>query len=716
LPASSFSSHATRLVPLAFVALTAVFAPSCRSLEIWGRNAQEMKRLLESGDHAFLRKVDFSRDNPDEALQLREGAPYLLGVAFQGLGLDSQAARLYRLQVVQGDSPWNALAMPPLLAILIRGEDYDTARRLALEHLAAAPDPINRDLIRKGLVEALYWSRDDTATLQGLNAYFPTGRSADNPEINAELALFKAVASTRLGVENWPDLVVALCITYPASAVHMRAQQFFARDDAMRAALPPLARALLEAKASLAAGQPAKALAPLEAAIGGLGGLLGEPLMREAVAAFGATGDPMRGARAFERAGAGATGPARLAAMEGAARLYRAAGALADAARAFATLAEATSDPAQRDRAAWFLAELAGRGSTRAAVAEVGRSHGQWRDPLFFDDLVDDLTTRLLGDNDREGLRLLYGAIGDLEIPTRLRLRYILYRLGVPNVPPLEPLLSGRTTTVMEDYYRLLLDPASRPAAEPSPEPARGDLDFLMTGLLEFGLNDQAMSLARKAGPALSRAARITASRTLVARQRYKDAISLVGNGYPWEYPRDERRGEIAQVAYPEAFEREIRQIARRDKVEDRLLFAVAREESAFDPAIVSSAGAVGLTQLIPATADEEARRMRLASYNLLAAPDNLSIGFHYLARLIKLQESVPFGLAAYNAGLTRVRAWKQQFAHLPPDLVLEAIPYEETRHYVRKVLVSAATYGTLYEGLAPVRTVELFYPPVPRP
>lgn len=79
----------------------------------------------------------------------------------------------------------------------------------------------------------------------------------------------------------------------------------------------------------------------------------------------------------------------------------------------------------------------------------------------------------------------------------------------------------------------------------------------------------------------------------------------------------------------------------------------------------------------------------------------------------MRLQRSVPFGLAAYNAGLTRLRQWKQQFAHLPPDLLLEAIPFEETRHYVRKVLVSAAIYGELYQQIPAARTAEAFFKPL---
>jgi len=76
----------------------------------------------------------------------------------------------------------------------------------------------------------------------------------------------------------------------------------------------------------------------------------------------------------------------------------------------------------------------------------------------------------------------------------------------------------------------------------------------------------------------------------------------------------------------------------------------------------------------------------------------------------VRLQGSVPLGLAAYNAGLTRLRQWKQQYAHLPPDLLFEAIPFEETRHYIRKVLVAASIYGELYRRIPAARTVEEFF------
>ena len=706
MPASSFSSRAAKL---AFIALTVFAAPSCRSLEIWGQAPSEIRRRLQEGDNAFLREVDFGKHSVDEALQLGEGAPYLLGLAYQSLGLEPQAQQLFRLQVVQGDTPWNALAMAPLLEILLRNSDYDAAYRLAADHLAYSPEPMNRDLVRKSLVEALYWTKDDRATLAALAVQFPSGRSASRPDLDPELALFRAVASSRAAVAGWQDLYLRLCLDHPASTVHVRASQFLAREEAISSGLPAAVRGLVDAKASLASRAPARALPGLQAAVAALAEGVPPSLLREASAAYLAAGESARGARFLARTGQALAGPARLAALEAAGRLYRAAGANGEATTLLASVVAATPDPDQRDRATWYMADVAGRASTRAGVAELARGRGSWHTPLYFDDLIDELTTRLLSENDREGLRALFAAVSGLEVPSRIRLYYILHRLGERDLPGEQAILAARTTTVMEDYYRLLLDAEGQPFAGEVGEPdAPGDMDFLLTRLLDFGLYDRAVALARENGPSLSRGALRTAAQRLAGRQRYKDAITLVGNGYPW----DVSSREIALAAYPRAFDREVRELAGRENLEARLLFAMAREESAFDPAIVSSAGAVGLTQLLPATAAEEARRMRVSSYDLRSPADNLSIGFHYFGRLARLQGSIPFALAAYNAGLTRIRQWKQQYAHLPPDLIFEAIPFEETRHYLRKVLVSAAIYGELYDKVPAGRTIEMFYPP----
>ena len=90
---------------------------------------------------------------------------------------------------------------------------------------------------------------------------------------------------------------------------------------------------------------------------------------------------------------------------------------------------------------------------------------------------------------------------------------------------------------------------------------------------------------------------------------------------------------------------------------------------------------------------------------------DNLSIGAAYLGYCIRLFESEILGLVAYNAGLGRVRQWVAQFGDLDFPLFLQAIPFAETRHYVRKVTRALWFYLALYGDIASAAEMPLVLP-----
>jgi soluble lytic murein transglycosylase len=133
------------------------------------------------------------------------------------------------------------------------------------------------------------------------------------------------------------------------------------------------------------------------------------------------------------------------------------------------------------------------------------------------------------------------------------------------------------------------------------------------------------------------------------------------------------------------------------------LVQALMREESALDPRALSPAGAVGLTQLMPATAQQVARRAgmgKLGKNGLAEASTNIRLGSRYLGELIRrFDGQVPLGVAAYNAGPGAVSRWLDQRPGLELDEFVEEIPIEETRGYVKRVLRSYAAYRLLYGG-----------------
>jgi soluble lytic murein transglycosylase len=139
------------------------------------------------------------------------------------------------------------------------------------------------------------------------------------------------------------------------------------------------------------------------------------------------------------------------------------------------------------------------------------------------------------------------------------------------------------------------------------------------------------------------------------------------------------------------------------------MIHAIARQESQFDRAAISHAGARGLMQLMPGTAREQAGKLGL-SYDAGALTRdtsyNIQLGSGYFQRIYGIYGSYPLAIAAYNAGPGNVNKWLR--ANGDPrtggvDWVdwVEAIPYLETRNYVQRVLENAVVYDLMHPARA---------------
>lgn len=135
---------------------------------------------------------------------------------------------------------------------------------------------------------------------------------------------------------------------------------------------------------------------------------------------------------------------------------------------------------------------------------------------------------------------------------------------------------------------------------------------------------------------------------------------------------------------------------------EPALVLAVMRQESEFYPGARSSAGALGLMQLMPATARHVAQRMGLpfSRDRLTEDPDyNVRLGQAYLNELLeRFGGSYILALAAYNAGPSRVQSWINLFGDprnpaVDPIQWIERVPFSETRNYIQRILESLVVY-----------------------
>ncbi len=152
---------------------------------------------------------------------------------------------------------------------------------------------------------------------------------------------------------------------------------------------------------------------------------------------------------------------------------------------------------------------------------------------------------------------------------------------------------------------------------------------------------------------------------------------------------------------YPRPYEALVEEVARTEQLPSELLYAVMRQESGFRPQVRSPAGALGLLQLMPRTAERVAGDMGWAEVGDLTEPRiNITLGAHYLKRLLELfGNDWVLAVAAYNAGPEAVSRWARARPHTPKDVFASLIPYVETRSYVQRVLANAATYLFLSGG-----------------
>jgi soluble lytic murein transglycosylase len=202
------------------------------------------------------------------------------------------------------------------------------------------------------------------------------------------------------------------------------------------------------------------------------------------------------------------------------------------------------------------------------------------------------------------------------------------------------------------------------------------------------------------------------------------------------------------ELLYPRPFAEQVNRYAQETGIGPAKLYGLIRAESAFNPAAISRSGAIGLTQLMPATAEEMAARiLRRGGPDYTRRPDkdgvdeisgdtespdaagaagagliasevsvvlldpgaNIHMGAAYLAYLEDRLGDPLLALLAYNGGMNRVRRWRNSMpVKFPPDLFLETVEYAETMEYGRAVMGAAAMYGALYEETTPESPVPI--------
>ncbi|MGB3493576.1 MAG: transglycosylase SLT domain-containing protein [Elainellaceae cyanobacterium] len=152
------------------------------------------------------------------------------------------------------------------------------------------------------------------------------------------------------------------------------------------------------------------------------------------------------------------------------------------------------------------------------------------------------------------------------------------------------------------------------------------------------------------------------------------------------------------QALYPFPYQDTITAWAQERSLNPVLVTALIRQESRFEPRIKSVAGATGLMQVMPATADWIAQQTGSSDYTMSDPEDNVEFGTWYLDYTHREYDSNSlFAVASYNAGPGNVANWIQRFGFSDPDVFVEQIPFPETKGYVESVFENYWNYLRLY-------------------
>ncbi|MGP1458150.1 MAG: flagellar assembly lytic transglycosylase [Treponema sp.] len=412
------------------------------------------------------------------------------------------------------------------------------------------------------------------------------------------------------------------------------------------------------------------------------------------------------------------------------------------AAKRYKSAMASAENGADYDNALWYLLNLELSRSVQNALDAVKEYCSTWHEPEYFDDFFETLSPLLLSQGKWQAFRELYTRLdGFASDSMTAKFAYIYGRLVEEKIASpaqgnakdeaheafLRALKSGNGSyyKVMainalkldaEDAERALLDARTKFSQSERDEGA----ERFLLGFAAFGLPQKIYPEWQKmnAGGAqigFDAAVKLAAFlRDCGHKQNeyYTQSLRMAAKAFS-AADKPFSRSDL-ETLYPRGYANFVSAACKKHSVPEEILYALIRSESFFDAEVKSSAGAVGLTQLMEMTASDVARKLRRQTYSLKNAEDNIEFGAFYLSELTaRLEGKRLYAFFSYNAGMQRVRRWLKasaiEFGRNAPvsaDIFLETIPFAETREYGRKLISSAALYGFLYYGASVPDTV----------
>jgi soluble lytic murein transglycosylase-like protein len=709
-----------------FSLLLIVATTGCARGELWGMETELLAERLRNGNYELLQHLDFDELEVAHAKRLGDGALFYLSEVYSVLELPESRRRFLEASVRLEEDPWRREAAARLLAYYRGRGMYRRQGELAESLLE---DYLEWDDLRLYYLEALYEEeryQDFRDAVSQLSSDEPQpGIAFPNPQ--QDLLLWDGVSRHQLDDPTFVQPFLRLFSGFSASSHHIRVYRYLEYRGLLESAFDPAERFWLEYRMAAAAEDRllmetlVSALEPEERL-----DFLGEATAVEDYLSRSLSGGDIQslsnllteGVDAFSAAGRVRELPVlRRGIVETADRLGDYRGAMEQFSLLLAEVPLGRRNSLLGSR----VASITDR-SPEDALKLLETYAGPEPDSWFLRRALEELTTELLRREGWEELERLYAVTqANRYDAAAARIAVILSQGPDGLTDTARRRLEAARSQTADGYYRLMaslllgndgraeLVPPSPVAVTDSDEVPRTPAVAYVAGYLDYGLVQGAFEALQEYWDSIAEEEAGMIARHLAREGRYYESMRIA--------ERLRRDGvsleaeQLTELRYPRAFAPVLEGVSRDYGLPIWLWYALVREESYFSPAIESYAGAVGLAQLMPATAAEVAEWEGIQSPDLTNPETNLRLGASYLSRLFDRFEEPAYAIMAYNGGQGRLRRWLA--ASNQPSVLLfhEAVPVYETRHYLRKIALTAAGYALLYDDRSPRDTLSSVFP-----
>ncbi|MBN2617723.1 MAG: lytic transglycosylase domain-containing protein [Spirochaetales bacterium] len=685
---------------------------SCTINRVFEIKKDDFLSRMSQKDYSFLSEVDYLKNSIKEINRLGDGASYYMSFVYKNNNMLLFSNKLLYQEIQNKHPYYGPKAAYELLDQLIDERDYIKAEAHALDFLdnykGVYPD------ITKQLIESMYWQKKDELVIPYIENL---DRSLFSDYANYELDMLKTVSSARLSTPGWEKDYISLFLNQPLSPLLDRAYSFIDVYPEYAQGFTKNQKNFFLAMALGSRGDYSNAqriLKPL---------LLSESWILGSSQSIKNCSNIIKSSRyinqnldAFHTALNRVDSAFYNEALVAYASLYFNIESFTSTVNILEDELDKIPFGKVKDDAIWlYLLSLSHVGLDRI-VTKLDFYLDNLSGESYSSDIIDHVITGLVQNQEWEIIKSIEPIVnkyGKIEDKSRIswiisRLYYHEFLFTKNRDSQIVSILDSIVTSDNSSYYSYLANALlNRESNIILTEPKKVEEltadDKWIDGFVKYGLVDEAVLYSKQIKD-LNYSVSVNVGIQLNKEDKHLDSLRFLSRN------NVELNSETYKLYYPLPYKEEILTVSGKYNFPAPLFAGLMRTESGFDMHVVSSAGAVGITQLMPETAIEQANDIGIKNPNLNDPDTNILLGGTYINWLIERFDTLPISFMAYNAGPGNVWRWQRGWGDIPDELFIEASPYQETRDYVPKILRAAIYYGHEEFNTSPYEVVKSLF------